>query len=177
MRIMDTMMALRVVYLLVTPIQNTDAFKLGLIDGDGKTIKKAETAKEKNATSMLHRLCWNLKRIIGLIPGGATKIGSLTAAYLLMKEAYEMEWSEEQLNEEAVLHFNYLSEERKDVDEELSTLLDKLAELYEDAPANASSSGGTFMPDTGGVAKNDPKLGLVKRKKFKAIELPMDLPR
>jgi len=167
MRILDTMMALRVVYLLVTPIQNTDAFKLGLIDADGKTIKKAETPKEKDSTSMLHRLCWNIKRIISLIPGGSSKIGSLTAAYLLMKEAYEMEWSEERLNEETVLHFNYLSEERHDVDEELNTLLDKLSDLYEDAPANAAGA----MPDTGGVAKNDPKLGLAKRKKFKAIEL------
>lgn len=171
MRVLDTMMALRVVYLLVTPVQNTEAFKLGLIDADGKTIKKAETAKEKNATSMLHRLCWNLKRIIGLIPGGSSKIGSLTAAYLLMKEAYENEWTEDQLNESAVLNFNTLCESNE-VDEDLSRLLDQLADLYEDAPANASSSGGTFMPDTGGVAKNDPKLGLVKRKKLKAIELP-----
>lgn len=167
MRIFDTMIALRVVYLLVTPIQNTDAFKLGLIDADGKTIKKAETAKEKNSTSMLHRLCWNIKRIIGLIPGGATKIGSLTAAYLLMKEAYENEWSEEQLNEQVLVQFNILAED-KPANDELSSLLDKLSDLYEDAPANAAGA----MPDSGGVAKADVKLGLARRKKFNTIKLP-----
>lgn len=167
MRVFDTMMALRVVYLLVTPIENTDAFKLGLIDADGKTVKKATTPKEKDSTSMLHRLCWNIKRMISLIPGGSTKIGSLTAAYLLMKEAHENEWTEEQLNEETVLRFNTLCE-NSDSEAELSSILDKLADLYEDAPANSAGA----MPDTGGVAKNDPKLGMARRKKFKAIVLP-----
>lgn len=167
MRILDTAIALRVLYLLVTPIQNTDAFKLGLIDVDGKTIKKAETTKEKNATSMLHRMVWNIKRIIGLVPGGSTKIGSLAAGYLLMKEAYENEWTEEKLNEETVIQFNTLCE-RTDVNDTLSSLLDKLSDLYEDAPANAAGA----MPDSGGVAKNDVKLGLARRKKFSVIKLP-----
>lgn len=167
MRILDTAIALRIIYLLVTPIEKTDAFKLGLIDQDGKTIKKATTKEEKNSTSMLHRLVWNLKRLISMVPGGSTKIGSLTAAYLLMKEAYENDWSEEHLNEHAVLNF-YLLSENTDHDETIDRLLEQLAELEEDAPANAAGA----MPDSGGVAKDDPKLFLAKRKKFKAIQLP-----
>lgn len=88
-RIVDNIIALRIIYLLVQPFESTDAFKLGLIDAQGNTIKKAETSAEKNSTSMLHRLVWNLKKVIALAPGGSSRLGSLTAAYLLVREAYE----------------------------------------------------------------------------------------
>lgn len=133
-KVLDQAAALRVAYLLVTPIEKTDAYKLGLIDETGKTIKKAKTAEEKKATSMLSRMCWNLKRIIGLIPGGKTKIGSLAAAYLLMKEAYEKEWTEEQLAEQTVLRFDRLCETAEEIVDPL------LSSLLEDAPANATGA-------------------------------------
>ncbi len=164
MRILDSAIALRIVYLLATPIERTDAFKQGLIDKDGKTIRKAESLKEKNATSALHRLVWNLKRLISLVPGGSTRVGSLAAAYMLMKEAYTKEWTDEQLAEEFVQNFSSIDTGL--VEEELNTLFDQLEALYEDAPANSAGA----MPDSGGVAKSDPKLFLAKRKKFKAIE-------
>lgn len=99
MRIVDNLAAIRLIWLLSTPFEKFDAFKLGLIDEKGKRLKKAETIEEKNATSMLHRLAWNLKRIIALAPGGSTRIGSLVAAYLLVKEAYENDYTEIQLEE------------------------------------------------------------------------------
>lgn len=168
MKIVDTAIALRIIYLLVTPIESTMAFKLGLIDADGKTIKKAKTPEEKDATSMLHRLVWNLKRLISLVPGGSTKIGSLTAAYLLMREAIENDWSEAQLHEQTVLNFYSLCE-NKDFDDIVNGLLDTLIELEEDAPANAAG----VMPDLGGVAKSEKPLGpLFRRKKLKVIQLP-----
>ena len=79
-RIIDNIIALRIIYLLVQPFETTDAFKLGLIDANGNKLKKASTAEEKKATSMLHRLVWNLKRIINLAPGGSTRIGTMVAA-------------------------------------------------------------------------------------------------
>ena len=99
MRIADNLIALRIIWLLSTPFEKFDAYKLGLIDAEGRKLKKAETSEEKNATSMLHRLVWNLKRMIAIVPGGKTRIGSLVAAYLLVKEAYEKEWNEYQLDE------------------------------------------------------------------------------
>jgi hypothetical protein len=163
MRIIDNIMALRVAYLLITPIENTEAFKLGLIDKDGKTVRKATTSAEDNATSMLHRLCWNLKRVIGLVPGGSTRIGSLAAAYLLMKEAYEQEIPEEQLTEHVLMKFDSLCETECP---ELDTLLDEINKLYEDAPANATGAAvSTDIPTK--------KLGLARRKKLKVIDLPI----
>lgn len=159
--ILDSIAALRVAYLLITPIENTNAFILGLIDKDGKTVKKAITSEEKNSTSMLHRMCWNLKRLIGIIPGGSTKIGSLAAAYLLMKEAVENDWSEAQLHENCIDRFSDLCEQDC---ADLDTLLDELFRLYEDAPANSTGSAVSVDLPT-------KKIDLIKRKQLKIMEL------
>jgi len=172
--ILDTIAALRVVYLLITPIESTSAFKLGLLDSSGKTVRKAVTSDEKNSTSMLHRLVWNLKRMISLIPGGSTKIGSAVAAYLLMREAVENNWSEAELNEQCITRFNELCEADCP---EFNGILDELYRIDEeecrfnpideDAPANATGAG---------VATFEKKLGtLNRRKKFKAINFPESL--
>jgi hypothetical protein len=96
MRLIDNTIALRIIYLLVKPIQDTDAFKLGLINAQGETIRKAKTSQEKKSTSMLHRLCWRIKRVFALVPGGKTRIGSLAAAYLLVRESVNKNLSEDQ---------------------------------------------------------------------------------
>lgn len=139
MSILDNVIALRIIYLLVTSIKDTDAYKLGLIDDSGKTIRKAKTPEEKKATSMLHRLVWNLKRIINLVPGGSTKIGSLAAAYLLVKEGLENNWSENQIMEEYLSRKEYIDSVRF-LEEEVIVIqcLERLQQLIEDAPANAT---------------------------------------
>jgi hypothetical protein len=140
MRVVDNLIALRIIYLLVTPFEQTDAYKLGLIDNKGKSLKKAETSKEKNATSMLHRLVWNLKKIINLAPGGSTRIGSLAAAYLLIKEGLEKGWTPNKLSEEFLLRQGshqpgiFLEEEKL-----VEQCLDKIKELEEEgAPSNST---------------------------------------
>lgn len=102
MQFIDNLLALRIVYLLTVPFNQTDAFKLGLIDAEGKQLKKAKTTDEKNATNMLFRLVWNLKKVFALVPYGDTRIGQLAAAYLLVKESLEFNHTEEQ----ALQHFN-----------------------------------------------------------------------
>jgi hypothetical protein len=161
--ILDSIAALRVAYLLITPIENTSAFKLGLLDADGKTIRKASTSEEKKSTSMLHRMCWNLKRMIGLVPGGSTRIGSLAGAYLLMREAVENDWSEAELNEQFVYRFNELCEAECP---ELDSLLEELNRLEEDVPANAT--GAAVSTDIAPKRLGD----MARRKKLKVITLP-----
>ncbi len=137
MKVVDTILALRIVWILITPIENTDAFKLGLIDADGKTVRKAKTREENQATSPLHRLVWNLKRLIGLIPGGNTRIGSLASAYLLMKESLQQNWDQATLEQQVKTRFNSLCEDQER-NQEVDLLLDNLLILAEDAPVNAT---------------------------------------
>ena len=142
-RIIDNVIALRIIYLLVQPFEQTDAFKLGLIDASGKKLKKAETREEKNSTSMLHRLVWNLKRIINMAPGGSTRIGSMVAAYTLVKEAYEsnitVDDSTKYFTENFDRVWNLPFGERDLVEDAFSVLL-------EDAPANSTAAVSTDVP-------------------------------
>lgn len=161
MRIVDNIIALRIIHLLITPFKATDAYKLGLIDEKGNTIKKAKTAEEKNSTSMLHRLVWNIKKMIELVPGGSTKIGTLAAAMLLVKEALEKDWSENRLIEE-YYDRKELYEQIRFLEEEdiAKECIQEIQKMIEDAPVNA----------TGGISGqgDNSSLGpLVKRIKKK----------
>ena len=74
---------------LVTPFEKTEAFKLGIIDEKGKILKRRrdlETKDEKSAYTLSDTLIWNLKKILGKIPLGKTKLASYAAALWLIKE-------------------------------------------------------------------------------------------
>ena len=80
--------------MLFTPFEKTDAYKYGIIDKNGKVLRKNKTltvAKEKDSYTILHRFVFNLKRLINLIPGGKSKLGTYAAALgLLLKEEKEI---------------------------------------------------------------------------------------
>jgi len=80
-RTADLFYAFKFLKLLTTSWDQTEAFKLGLIDNKGKRLKKANTSEEKSAYTIFNRLVFNIKR---LIPGN--KIGSYAAALFLIKE-------------------------------------------------------------------------------------------
>ena len=103
----DTVIVFRVLKLLTTKWKDQAAFKEGLIDDKGKRIKKqkVDTSKRKNSYTFLHRLVFNLKRIIEMIPFGKTRIASYAAALFLIKEHCEL--SGTKLDKEV---FKYLQE-------------------------------------------------------------------
>ena len=89
-RAIDLLITYRVIKMLVTPFEKQPAYTLGIIDKNGKVLRKAKTlntAKEKEAYTLLHRFVFNLKRLINIIPGGKSKLGTYAAALgLLLKE-------------------------------------------------------------------------------------------
>jgi len=91
-RIIDNLIAYKVLNMLVTNFTDTEAFKLGIIDAKGKNLRKANTlstTEEKDAYTFLNRLVFNMKKIINKLPGGENKTKSLVAALWLVKETYE----------------------------------------------------------------------------------------
>ena len=78
---------------MATPFEKTQAYKLGIIDKKGKVLKKMgdlETEQEKKAYTLLDRVIWNIKKLMGFIPGGGTMLAGVAAATaLLMKEETE----------------------------------------------------------------------------------------
>jgi hypothetical protein len=98
-RLGDFIYALRIAKILITPWQEQEAYKLGIIDKDGKVLRRyrdLKTADERDAFTYLHRLVFNLKRIIEKFTAGKTQMGKTAALMLLLKEELkELEISDE----------------------------------------------------------------------------------
>ena len=93
-RAVDLFVTYRFLKLLVTPWNKQEAFKLGIIDKKGKSLKKARdlgTEEERSAFTLLHRLVFNCKRILSKIPFVKTQLGTYAAALFLLKEHYKIE--------------------------------------------------------------------------------------
>lgn len=90
--LIDNVIALRILKMLVTPFDETDAYKLGIIDERGKLLKKPSqftTSEERAAYTLLHRLVFRLKRIINKVPIENKQFLSFAAALALVREHYE----------------------------------------------------------------------------------------
>ena len=89
-RAIGLLITYRIIKLLTTPFEKQDAYRLGIIDKNGKVLRKTKelkTGKERDAYTILHRFVFNLKRLINLVPGGKSKLGTYAAALgLLLKE-------------------------------------------------------------------------------------------
>jgi hypothetical protein len=85
--LINTLIVFRIIKMLTQKWVDTDAYKLGLITGKGKrTEKEPKTSEEKSAYSMLHKLVFNLKRIIEKVPFGKSRFASYAVAIALLKE-------------------------------------------------------------------------------------------
>ena len=89
----DLFYAFRFLKLLVTPFKKTKAYQLGIVDETGKVLKKAKERtkpEEKAAYTVFHRLVFNLKRIVGKVPGGRSVVARYGAALFLIREHTRM---------------------------------------------------------------------------------------
>lgn len=87
----DLVYTYRFIRTMVQSYESTDAFKLGIIDADGKrTNVPLDTSEKKDAYTPFLRLVYNIKRLVNKVPFGSTKIGSLAAALLLIKENHNL---------------------------------------------------------------------------------------
>lgn len=90
-RAVDIYYTFRFLRQLVTPWNETKAYKLGLIDADGKVLRKAVTPEEKDAYTLFFRLVYNIKRLLNKVPlVGKTKLASYAAALWLIHENTNM---------------------------------------------------------------------------------------
>jgi|ETNmetMinimDraft_2_1059921.scaffolds.fasta_scaffold25651_2 hypothetical protein len=85
----DLYMTYKFLRILTQPFDKTDAFRLGIIDENGKILKKRKelkTSNEKNAYTIFHRLIWKIKKLMGKLPFGKTRLASYAAALWFVKE-------------------------------------------------------------------------------------------
>ena len=93
MNVVDTVIVFRILKMMTRKWEEMDAFKFGLIDNNGKRIKskKPKTSEEKNSFTLLHRLVFNLKRVLELLPFGRTRLASYAASLALLKEHFNID--------------------------------------------------------------------------------------
>ena len=162
-RFVDNIIAFRILKLLTTPFEETEAYKLGIIDKKGKELKRMRdlhTDSELQAYTLLHRLVFRLKKIIERVPIDNKKIVSYAAALALIKESLEKN------NEPLDLETQFLGICNEELTEELEIVsqhflnespmlrfrdFTNLQEEGEGAPANNSAA-------SPGMAYSDPKL-------------------
>jgi len=160
-RFVDSVITYRILRMLTTDFEDTEAYKLGIIDGKGKELKKMRSlnsVKERDAYTILHRLVFRLKRIINKVPLENKKLLSYAAALSLIRENFEL------THEPIELESLYLSKITQNLHEEINIIEKYMSNentmtfkqfIDEDIPANNAGGGGIdgFTPDTLGVRK------------------------
>ncbi len=90
----DLVYTFRFLKLLVTKFEDTDAFRVGIIDKDGNRNKDYNLSTVQgrddyaNYYTPFHRLVYNIKKLMAKVPGGSSSIASYAAALYLLKEKY-----------------------------------------------------------------------------------------
>ena len=135
---------------LVTPFDQWDAYKTGLIDKNGKVIvDKADRTPEQNKSfGYFDRLVANLKKLLGKIPGGKTRIASFAAALLLLREK-NLDPDDIDYLEECLQH--YMKE------------AEMLVEEGEGGPTNSTSMGTGMGDDPQAFPKKKRKTQFITR--------------
>jgi len=87
-RAADLAYTFRFIRLMAMDWKSWDAYKLGIIDENGKRQRnvKLDNDEKKSAYTPFIRLAANLKRLVSNIPGGGSKLGSFASALFLIKE-------------------------------------------------------------------------------------------
>ena len=119
-RVVDTLIVFRILRLLTTPFTKQKAYELGIIDDKGNRIKEREllSSEDRNAYSFLHRLVFNLKKIIEKVPFGKTRLASYAVALALLKEDQDLK--RDQMEELCEKVYHHIKEEGSLTAEEIN---------------------------------------------------------
>ena len=126
-RAIDLFVTYRFLKLLTTPFEKQDAFKLGIIDKDGNRIRlpnsdkpqvELDTTEQKNSSTILHKLVFNIKKIFAKVPGLRTKVGTYAAALFLLKDTFKESVDDPDMFEKEFM--KYLKEQGVELDNEIS---------------------------------------------------------
>jgi len=88
-RVIDALVAYRILKLLVTPFNKTKAYKLGIIDDKGKVLIKSKqivNQEQRKAYTLLIRFVFNLKKLLAKVGIRGPLGTSAAAAIAFFKE-------------------------------------------------------------------------------------------
>ena len=125
--VVDLFLVFNFIKRLVSPFTKWEAYKEGIIDEKGNIlIKRKDFVKnsQKSAFGIFDQMILNLKKLLGKLPGGQTKLASYASALWLIREQQRIEAT------------NYLTEES--VEEDLEVALERFLSENETLIAEAA---------------------------------------
>lgn len=89
-RVLDTVVAYRVLRMLATPIEQSDAFKRGIVDKDGNKLRDPEGAQELDSYTLLQRFVYKVQKALTRSPDrNAKRLLTFAAALAILREYTE----------------------------------------------------------------------------------------
>ncbi len=168
-RIVDNLIAMKIVKMITQNFEDTEAFKLGIIDHKGNNLRKMSTlttSQERDAYTYLNRLVFNMKKILNRLPGGENRMKSLVGALWLVKEYYESGARTTSLMEDRYKHIMRIIDSDVVLAEEQLIVSKVLAE----EGMSAGAIGGAPTNNTAGpVSVQEPKIEKKNIKKYQIM--------
>ena len=151
-KVLDIIYTYKFINILTDSWTDQPAYGLGIIDENGKQLKKSKslsTIAEKNALTPLHKLAFAVKRIVARIPFSSNKLLAYATAVRIIRES--------NFNDTDSIESCFLEHIRDDCD--INTLTEEIA--------NVVGSGNVALTDK-------PLSGKVKRKYDNVFDVDCD---
>lgn len=154
---------------LTTPFEEWDAYKASIIDKDGNILKKKNDRKtnaEKDAFGTFDLMVLKLKKLLGKLPGGESKIASYAAALWLIRE-----WNH--FSEDSYLNEDISEEQLDESVEVFSETYFYYTTLIEDVNKKVMEDGIAMSAGSGAIAgigvgpQGEPGLTKAQQKKHR----------
>jgi hypothetical protein len=166
--LVDLYLVYRILRRLTQPFTDWEAYKQGVIDDEGNILKKSDdrnTQDEKDSLTKFDLLILKLKKLLGTIPFGKTKLASYVAALWFLKE--EKRLTEDNLQEEfekfcikeKMLTEGFINEQRVDK-HELSGYVVIDGYVFTDAGKSGRSTYGRYATKDPNYVKDPKETGM-----------------
>ena len=170
-RIADTLVTYRILKLLSTPIKNSPAFQMGLVDGNGKQLRNANTQQEKDAYTFLNRFVFKIQNaLMRSSDRNARRLLTFAAALALLREYKE---EDDEITVGALLE-TYMEDEEV---QRHSRLLEEyeilnFSDFMMDEEVAANAVGGGGVDGIGVGPRGEPGVQPLNRWPFPGIGMP-----
>jgi len=131
-RIVDLLITYRIVKLMATDFKNQEAFKYGIIDANGKQLRKnreLNTEAEKDSYTVLHRFVFNLKRLLAKFGLKSSISNFAVALAFILKENQEL-IKHKSLLESAVITYLKETNQYNDMMKEVSVIKESIEKPF-----------------------------------------------
>jgi hypothetical protein len=168
-RALDAIVVIRILKMLATPIEKSDAFKAGIVDKTGKKIKEPSGSNELNMYSMLQKFVYKIQYAINHSSAYQSKrLLSFASAIALMRE-YEETDTQEDVSTLLELYMN--DEQVRQNAKLLEYNLISFKDYYtEEVAANAVGHGAVDAIGIG--AKGEPGVRTLAKWPFPGMTMP-----